>query len=199
MALAVSKNVIRPASSLLDQIGNTPLIGWQGRRGPSGRRDLRQAEFFNPGGSVKDRAALNMILEGERTGQADHGSRAARRHQRQHRHRLCHDLRDQGLPGQAVPAGQRLARAQADLKAYGAEMVFSRSRRRLRRRHPPVPGDLRSRSRSIFIPDQYSNPANWRAHFDGTGARDHRADQRPRHPFVPAWAPAELSWARRGV
>src|SRR5947209_2702576 len=55
-------------SNLLERIGNTPLVEI-----PSAARgDVRvyaKAEFFNPGGSVKDRPALNMILEGERSGE----------------------------------------------------------------------------------------------------------------------------------
>src|SRR5512140_520793 len=55
--------------SLLSQIGNTPLVHL-----PKISADLpgveiyAKVEYFNPGGSVKDRAALNMILDGERTG-----------------------------------------------------------------------------------------------------------------------------------
>src|SRR4051794_22557528 len=53
---------------LLDRIGNTPLLKIPLASTPEAPV-LAKAEFFNPGGSVKDRPALNMILEGERTGQ----------------------------------------------------------------------------------------------------------------------------------
>src|SRR3984885_10265512 len=74
MPLAVPKITRAPlSSSLLDQIGNTPLLRLA-------KLDIElpgveiyaKAEFFNPGGSVKDRAALNMILDGERTGRMTH-------------------------------------------------------------------------------------------------------------------------------
>ena len=60
----------RPHTSILAHIGNTPLI----RLGKitadlPGIEIYAKAEYFNPAGSVKDRPALNMILEGERTGQ----------------------------------------------------------------------------------------------------------------------------------
>src|SRR5579872_1767200 len=57
------------ATDLLQLIGHTPLIrlGRIARNFP-GIEIYGKAEFFNPGGSVKDRAALNMILDGERTG-----------------------------------------------------------------------------------------------------------------------------------
>src|SRR5260370_24083784 len=57
------------ATDLLQLIGNTPLIRMERiARDLPGVEIYGKAEFFNPGGSVKDRAALNMILEGERTG-----------------------------------------------------------------------------------------------------------------------------------
>src|ERR1700722_16409245 len=58
------------ATNLLSMIGNTPLIRMERiARDLPGVEIYGKAEFFNPGGSVKDRAALNMILDGEGTGQ----------------------------------------------------------------------------------------------------------------------------------
>src|SRR5262245_40973703 len=69
MPLAVTKPHIRPASSLLEQIGNTPLLRLSKLDADfDGIQIFAKAEFFNPGGSVKDRAGLNMVLDGERTG-----------------------------------------------------------------------------------------------------------------------------------
>src|SRR5512141_1415830 len=60
---------IRPASSLLEQIGNTPLLRLAKLDAEfPGAEIYAKAEVFNPGGSVKDRAGLNMLLDGERTG-----------------------------------------------------------------------------------------------------------------------------------
>ena len=54
---------------ILDQIGNTPLLRLARIDSEfPGIEIYGKAEFFNPGGSVKDRPALNMILDGERTG-----------------------------------------------------------------------------------------------------------------------------------
>src|ERR1700693_2095708 len=56
-------------TSLLDQVGNPPLLGLAKLYAQlPGIEIYAKAEFFNPGGSVKDRAGLNMILDGERTG-----------------------------------------------------------------------------------------------------------------------------------
>src|SRR5450759_1758500 len=55
--------------SLINQIGNTPLIRLKKLDAEFPGVEIHaKAEFFNPGGSVKDRAGLNMILDGERTG-----------------------------------------------------------------------------------------------------------------------------------
>jgi cysteine synthase B len=169
MALAVPKNVIRPASSLLDQIGNTPLLRLAKLDAQfSGIQIYAKAEFFNPGGSVKDRAAFNMILDGERSGRltrdrvlldATSGNTGIAYAMigaiKGYRVKLC------------LPANASHERKQI-LKNYGAEMEFS---------DPAESSDGAIRlCRQIyeadpdryFYPDQYNNPANWRAHFDGT-------------------------------
>ena len=92
------------------------------------------------------------------------------------------------LPGNASHERKRI------LKAYGAEMVFSDPGEgsdgaiRLCRQIYAADPDR------YFYPDQYNNPANWKAHFDGTGAGDHRADQRrASRTSSPPWAPAAPS------
>src|SRR6185436_6635692 len=58
--------------SILSQIGGTPLLRFvRIAEGLPGIEIHGKAEYFNPGGSVKDRPALNMILDGERTGKLD--------------------------------------------------------------------------------------------------------------------------------
>ncbi len=128
-----------------------------------------KAEWHNPGGSVKDRAAARMILEGERSGRLRHGLTitdatsgntgiaysmigAAKGYQV----KLF-------LPENASPERKLI------LRAFGAELVLTsplegtdgsiRAVRKLVAEHPD----------QYFYPDQYSNDANWRAHFDTTG------------------------------
>src|ERR1700720_5050451 len=158
------------AEPLLATIGNTPLIQLHKipREFP-GIEILGKAEYFNPGGSVKDRAALNIGLDGERSGKLNHNriildstsgntgiAYAMIGAYRGYRVRLV-------LPGNASQERQRI------LKAYGAEMIFSDPSdgsdgaiRMVRQIYMADP-DL------YFYPDQYSNPANWKAHFDTTG------------------------------
>lgn len=65
MAPVALKNPAKPATSLLSRIGNTPLVRLaKVDEDLPGVEIYAKAEFFNPGGSVKDRAGLNMILEG---------------------------------------------------------------------------------------------------------------------------------------
>lgn len=160
---------IRPASSLLELIGNTPLIRLAKADAEfPGIEIYVKAEYFNPGGSVKDRAGLNMILEGERTGKltkdkilldATSGNTGIAYAMigalKGYRVRLC-------LPENASHERKQI------LKNYGAEMVFS---------DPAESSDGAIRlcqkiyaenPDKYFYPDQYNNPANWRAHFEGT-------------------------------
>jgi S-sulfo-L-cysteine synthase (O-acetyl-L-serine-dependent) len=171
MVPVAPKTAVQSAQSLLGQIGNTPLIRLaQVDEDLPGVEIYAKAEFFNPGGSVKDRAGLNMILEGERDGKltkqhvlldATSGNTGIAYAMicalKGYRVKLC------------LPANASHERKQI-LKAYGAEMVFS---------DPGEGSDGAIRlcqkifaagEEKYFYPDQYGNSANWRAHFEGTGA-----------------------------
>jgi len=155
---------------LLSTIGNTPLLRLERiAREFAGVEILAKAEYFNPGGSVKDRAALNMILDGERSGRLNHGrvildatsgntgiAYAMIAANRGYKVKLC-------LPANASMERRRI------LKAYGAETVLSDAAEgsdgaiRLCREIYGADPD------SYFYPDQYNNPANWKAHYEHTG------------------------------
>jgi cysteine synthase B len=158
------------AEPLLATIGNTPLLRLDAitREFPD-VEIFGKAEYFNPGGSVKDRAALNMVLDGERSGRlnrqrtildATSGNTgiayAMIGANRGYRVKLC-------LPENASVERKRI------LQAYGAEMVFSTadesSDGAIRLCHKLYLAD----PDAYFYPDQYNNPANWKAHFEGTG------------------------------
>ena len=158
------------AEPLLATIGNTPLIKLE--RIPAefpGVEIYGKAEYFNPGGSVKDRAARAMVLEGERSGKLNHSrtildstsgntgiAYAMIGANRGYKVKLV-------LPGNASDERKRI------LKAYGAEMLFSdpgegsdgaiRMCKQIYRDDPD----------RYFYPDQYNNSANWKAHFETTG------------------------------
>lgn len=156
---------------LLSSIGRTPLFRLLRvtRETPAGVEVYAKAEYLNASGSVKDRAALAMILEGERSGQLHPGKiildatsgntgiaysmiAAARGY----RVVLC-------LPENASLERKRI------LRLYGAEIIETaptestdgaqRLARAMAAREPD----------KYFYPDQYNNDANWRAHYEGTG------------------------------
>jgi cysteine synthase B len=127
-----------------------------------------KAEWTNPGGSVKDRAALSMIRDGERMGRlrpgmivldASSGNTG-----------IAYALlgRELGYPVEIVlPANASRPRLRI-LDRLGAELVLTDPQEgmdgaiaeaRMRRRHSVG---------RYFYPDQYNNPANWRAHYHGT-------------------------------
>ncbi len=158
------------ADSLLGQIGNTPLLRLAKIDADlPGIEIYAKAEFFNPGGSVKDRAALNMLLDGERRGlltrdkiilDATSGNTglayAMIAAAKGYRVRLC------------LPRNASRERIQM-LKAYGAEMILTDPAegsdgaiRKCREVYDADPG-------IYYYPDQYNNPANWRAHYNTTG------------------------------
>ncbi len=164
------KKIRLEAEPLLATIGHTPLVRLEKVSSAyPGIEILGKAEFFNPGGSVKDRPALNMILDGERSGKLTPSrilldstsgntgiAYAMIGAVRGYRVKLC-------LPANASMERKRI------LKAYGAEMVFSdagegsdgaiRLCREIYMRDPDL----------YFYPDQYNNSANWKAHFEHTG------------------------------
>jgi cysteine synthase B len=160
----------RGTASVLDLIGQTPLLRLQAiERDTPGVELHAKAEWFNPGGSVKDRPAARMILEGERSGALRHDrvildatsgntgiAYAMIGASRGYCVRLC-------VPGNVTPERQRI------LRALGVDLVITsalegsdgaiREARRLYAEHADI----------YFYPNQYGNDANWRAHYDTTG------------------------------
>jgi cysteine synthase B len=152
-------------------IGRTPLVRLHRfeREVPEGMELYAKAEWQNPGGSVKDRAAARMILEGEASGRltptrtildATSGNTgiayAMVGAARGYAVKLC-------VPENASPERKLM------LRVLGAELVLTSplegtdgSIREARRLYAEDP-------ERYFYPDQYSNDANWRAHYDTTG------------------------------
>jgi S-sulfo-L-cysteine synthase (O-acetyl-L-serine-dependent) len=170
--MAQAASIIRAVerTDILSRIGNTPLLRLARITADlPGIEIYAKAEYFNPGGSVKDRAALNMILEGERTGKltpdriildSTSGNTgiayAMIAAVKGYRVILC-------LPANASMERKRI------LNAYGAEVVLTDPAegsdgaiRKCREMYASDPD-------RYFYPDQYNNPANWKAHFETTG------------------------------
>ncbi len=166
------RTVLRRMSpfSLLFSIGNTPLVQIRRMtRHLKGVEIFAKAEWLNPGGSVKDRAGLRIIEEGERSGQLT-------------RDKIILDSTS-GNTGIAyamigaikgyrvelvVPANISEERKKA-LEAYGAKLVFTDpilgsdgALLEAKRIYEANPG-------LYFKADQYNNPSNWQAHYETTG------------------------------
>ena len=155
--------------SLVERIGNTPLLRLDAlTRDLPGIVLLGKAEWYNPGGSVKDRAAANIVAEGRRRGQLRPG-------------KILLDATSgntgiayamlgaaEGFPVTlCMPENVSRERKQI-LQGYGANILYTdpadgsdgaiRMARELAAKH----------SDEYFYADQYSNDANWRAHFNTT-------------------------------
>jgi len=157
------------ARSVLELIGNTPLLSF--RRVTRHLRNVEvygKAEWYNPGGSVKDRAAMAMVLDGERRGlltrdkilvDATSGNTgiayAMICAERGYRVKLA-------LPRNASPERKQ------NLQAYGAELVLTDPTEGTDGAQRYVKRLVDANPDKYFYPDQYNNDANWRAHYETT-------------------------------
>ena len=154
----------------LAPVGNTPLVRLRRiKAAGSGAEIHAKCEWMNPAGSVKDRPALWMIRDAEARGLLADGSRtlldstsgntgialAQIAAARGHRVALC-------LPANASPARQRL------LRLLGAELVLTDAQEGTDGARA-VASQMAAQypDRYIYL-DQYSNPMNWRAHYEST-------------------------------
>ncbi len=157
--------------SLLDLIGDTPLVRL-GRIAPAGGAQLlAKVEYLNPGGSVKDRIAVRMIETAERTGALKPGGTIVE---------PTSGNTGVGLAIVAARKGYRCVFVMPDkmsaekinvLKAYGAEVVVCPTA--VAPEHPEsyysVSDRLAREIDGAWKPDQYSNPDNPRSHYESTG------------------------------
>jgi len=160
---------VRLGQNTLERIGNTPLLRL-GRvaNGVSNIALLGKAEWYNPGGSVKDRAAANIIAEACRTGKLSPGKIL-----------LDSTSGNTGIAYAMIGASQNIPvtlcmpenvspERKRILQAYGANIIYTdpgegsdgaiRMARALSAQHPDL----------YYYADQYSNDANWQAHYHGT-------------------------------
>jgi S-sulfo-L-cysteine synthase (O-acetyl-L-serine-dependent) len=156
-------------SSVLDAIGHTPLLRLRRfEHELPGVELYAKAEWLNPGGSVKDRPAARMICEGLRAGALGPNRRIldATSGNTGIAYAMIGAAMGYGvtlcLPGNITAERKRI------LRAYGPELIFTDplegsdgAIREARRRFAADPD-------SLFYPDQYNNPFNWRAHYDTT-------------------------------
>jgi S-sulfo-L-cysteine synthase (O-acetyl-L-serine-dependent) len=157
------------AISLLERIGNTPLLRLDriGREFPT-VEFAAKAEWFNPGGSVKDRAALSMIQAGLRSGELQPGKKILDATSGNTGIAYAMIGAAMGYPVKLFLPGSASEERKRILAAYSAELVMTPGDegtdgaiRRVRELAAAEP-------EKYFYPDQYSNPANWQAHYRTT-------------------------------
>lgn len=159
----------RAQETLLEQIGNTPLLRLAniGQEFPNIEIHAK-AEWFNPGGSVKDRPAVSMIEAGLASGLLRRGKTIIDATSGNtgiayamigaalgYAVKLC-------LPENASEERKRI------LRAYGAELVLTAGDLGTDGAIQRVREIVASEPEAYYYPDQYSNPANWQAHYRST-------------------------------
>src|SRR5580658_9995826 len=155
--------------SMLQSIGNTPLLRLDAVTADlPGVALLGKAEWYNPGGSVKDRAAGNIVTQGRRSGRFHAGKTLLDATSGNTGIAYAMLGAAEGFPVTlCMPENVSLERKQI-LQSYGAEIVYTdpadgsdgaiRMARELAAKHAD----------KYFYADQYSNDANWQAHYHGT-------------------------------
>lgn len=154
--------------SILDAIGNTPLIEIKKLNPNPSVRVLAKLEYFNPGGSVKDRAALYMINSAEKSGELTPGKTVIE---------ATSGNTGIGLALVCTVKGYRLLLTMSEavsierrkiLKARGAEIFLTPGHLGTDGAIEEVYRLARENPDTYFMADQFNNEANWRAHYHGT-------------------------------
>jgi cysteine synthase A len=151
-------------SSATNLIGNTPLLQY--------RNDfctiLCKIEGKNPGGSVKDRVALYMIEEAEKQGVLTPGTRIIEATSGNTGIGLCAIAAAKGYPMTIVMPDTMSMERRLLMAAYGAEVVLSPGKEGMSGAIV-LSEKLAAEAQKAFIPGQFTNPANPKAHYETTG------------------------------
>ena len=165
------KELTLPADGLASHVGNTPLLPLHRVTSSLSPRVqvFAKAEWFNPGGSVKDRPALNIIQTALANGDLGNGKRLLDSTSGNMGISYATFGAALGIPVTIIIPANASPERMTILKALGAELVLS----------DPLEGSdgaiLRARELVAEQPDlywyanQYNNPANWEAHYKSTG------------------------------
>jgi len=157
------------AASLLDLVGSTPLVELPRLSPKPGVRLYAKLEGQNPSGSIKDRIAKAMLDAAEASGELEPGRRLLEPTSGNTGIALALAARLRGYPLTCVLPDNVTAERRRLLRLYGADIVES----------PGAEGsngavrlaiELAEKDSSLFMPFQYANQANPRAHYEGTGA-----------------------------
>jgi len=155
-------------NSILELVGNTPLVPINRMNPVQGVVILAKLEFFNPGGSVKDRIALSMIEAGEESGELTRDKVVLEATSGNTGIGLAMVCAAKGYRCRLImPESASVERRQI-MQAYGAEIILTPAKRStdgaiekayaMGREHPDL----------YFMTDQFNSDANWQAHYRHT-------------------------------
>ncbi len=154
--------------SILDAIGNTPLVEIKNLNPNPQVKILAKLEYFNPGGSIKDRAALYMIENGEKSGELTPGKTVIEATSGNTGIGLALVCSVKGYKLLLTMSESASVERQKILKARGAEILLTPGHLGTDGAIEEVYRLARENPESYFMADQFNNPANWQAHYFGT-------------------------------
>ena len=155
--------------SILDAIGNTPLVEVPHISPTPTVRLWVKLEGENPTGSVKDRIALAMVEDAEASGDLTKDKTILEPTSGNTGIALAMVSKLRGYQFTAVMPDNASAERVALLRAFGAEIIFSEGAKGTNG-SVALAQEIASKDERYHMPFQYGNPANVRAHYDGTGA-----------------------------
>src|SRR6266446_9189687 len=155
--------------SVLERIGNTPLLRLErvGREFPNAEFAAK-AEWFNPGGSVKDRPALSMLQAGLANGALRPGKTIIDATSGNTGIAYAMIGAAMGYPVTLCLPDSASHERKRILAAFGAEMIMTPGDEGTDGAIRSVQKIVAAEPEKYFYPDQYGNPANWQAHYRGT-------------------------------
>jgi len=167
--LPALETLITDRHSILGLIGNTPLLRIRGDETHDVQSHVyAKAEWFNPGGSVKDRAALSMIRHALRTSLLTPGK--ALIDATSGNTGIAYAMIGSALGYRVVLAlpGNATGERKQILRAFGAELLFTDPLTGTDGAQLHVKDLVAAHPDAYYYPDQYNNPENWKAHYETT-------------------------------
>ena len=160
------------SGSLLEQVGATPLIrlgGLEKELDRSGVELYAKAEWFNPGGSVKDRAALRIVSDAEKAGLLTAGKTILESTSGNTGIALAMIGAARGYPVDIVMPSNASEERKHIIESYGANIIYSDALDGSDGAQVLAHRIHRENEEKYFYANQYGNDSNWRAHYEGTG------------------------------